>query len=301
MAGRLTVRDGTARLPSIAGGRKLQSVGPLKDVVFVDAAAARQAAAKRAAARGGGGLHAQLTARLPGPFHVRSKEVNADLKGDLTVEIVGPVTRISGAIESLGGWADLLGRRYQLERARLGFDGSPELDPALDIRATREVSDATIVIEVHGTARQPQLVFSSEPPIYDTSQVVAIVVSGDPGTERVSDRSLDQKVVGALSGAIVGKIKDQIAPQLPIDVLKVDVAGSDGFGLGQTRIELGKYVTESIYVSYVHQFGQPITGTRRINSNQAQIEYRFKRRYVVQTMFGDAGVGAIDFFWTLRY
>ena len=36
-------------------------------------------------------------------------------------------------------------------------------------------------------------------------------------------------------------------------------------------------------------------------TNQAQLEYRFKKRFALDTMFGDAGQGSIDLYWTLRY
>src|SRR5205814_9803888 len=121
------------------------------------------------------------------------------LKGDLDVIAGGGEPRITGEVESLSGWVELLGRRYTLERVRVGFDGSEEVNPELDVRVTRQVSEATIVIEVHGTAKKPQLVLASEPPVYDQSQIIGIILSGDPGTQRTSDRTLDQQVTGAIS------------------------------------------------------------------------------------------------------
>ena len=151
-----------------------------------------------------------------------------DLEGELEVQVVGPVTRVDGSIRANGGWIELLGRRYQLDRVRIGFTGKPEIDPDLDVRITRETTDAQIAVEVHGTARKPKVAFTSDPPIYSEAQIIGIVVSGDPQKSRVSDRSLDQKVVGALSGLIVGKLKDQLAPGLPIDVIRVET-GDQGY------------------------------------------------------------------------
>jgi len=127
-----------------------------------------------------------LAAHIPGPFKVRSKEVNADFKGDLQVQLAGAETRILGSVEGLGGWVELLGRRYTLEHVRLGFGGEPEPDPTLDIRVTRQVTDAMVIIELHGRAKKPKLVMSSDPPVYDESQVLGIILSGDPATQRVS-------------------------------------------------------------------------------------------------------------------
>ena len=300
LVGTLTVQKGTAHLPKIGGGKKLQSTGPLADVVFTDAAARRQRERRRRAAAGTDKPLVNVVAHVPGPFHVRSPEVSADFQGEVDLQLVDGVPKLFGAVEALSGHLELLGRRYEIERVRAGFDGAVEIDPAIDVRLTREISDTTIVIEVHGTAKKPELVVSSDPPIYDQSQIIGIIVSGDPGSQRISDRSTDQKVVGAISGLLVNKIKDQIAPGLPIDVIKVDT-GAEGYtGLATTRLEVGKYITDSIYVSYVHQFGQPNT-LHKINSNEANLEYRFKRHYEVATKFGDAGVGSVDLYWSYRF
>jgi translocation and assembly module TamB len=307
LTGTLTVKEGAARLPKLATGRTLQSTAPLADVVFVDAQAQREARERSASRQANLRTTARLSAHIPGPFFIRSKELNADLKGQLQIELTGRAAKLSGTVESTWGAVEILGRRYNLERARLGFDGSAEPNPQLDIRATRDIRDATIAIEVRGTAKKPQLVLTSDPPIYDQSQVVALILSGDPGAAHISDHSLDQTVVGAISGVVVNKIKDQIAPGLPVDVIEISTSThgaatgpADYTGLGSARVAVGKFLTQQIYVRYVHQFGGT-TGLRKLNANQAQIEYRFKRHFEIDTMYGDAGAGAIDFFWTLRY
>ncbi len=299
LSGTVVVDKGTANLPKLAGGKKLQPTGPLEDVKFVDAAA-RRAQARRAAAEKEPAT-AELVAKIPGPFHVRSKELSTDLAGELQIAIVGPVARLSGHVHAEGGWFELLGRRYKIERARVAFGGESEPNPELDVRLTRELSATRLIIQVHGTAKKPSLVLTSDPPIYDQSQVIAAILSGDPAAQRVDDRSLDRKVTGVISSLLVNRIKDQIAPNLPIDVIKVDTGTEGSTGLGDTRVEIGKYLTDSIYVSYVHQFGSTFVGTQRFNANEANLEWRFARRFELETGFGDAAVGRLNLFWTVRY
>ncbi len=301
MSGTITVEKGTANLPKLAGGKKLQSTGPLEDVKFVDAKARREAAKRR---RGGGRRRRRWSwwRRSPGRSTSAAKELSTDLAGDAA----GRDRRAGGApdaaqVHTAGGWLELLGRRYNIEKARVGFDGQADPNPELDVRMTRELSQTRLIIEVHGTAKKPKLVLASDPPIYDQSEVIAAILSGDPATQRVDDRSLDSKVTGAISGLLVGKIKDQIAPNLPIDVIKVDTGTEGATGLGDTRIEVGKYITDSIYVSYVHQFGSTFVGTQRFNANEADLEWRFKKRYELETAFGDAAVGRVNLYWTVRY
>ncbi|MGZ3426377.1 MAG: translocation/assembly module TamB domain-containing protein, partial [Polyangia bacterium] len=299
MSGTIVVEKGTANLPKLAGGKRLQSTGPLEDVKFVDAAARRAAARRKQAEQEP--ATTEVVASIPGPFHVRSKELSTDLSGNLQIAIVGPVIRLTGQVHTSGGWLELLGRRYNIEKARVGFGGEAELNPQIDVRLTRELSQTRLIIEVHGTAKKPALLLTCDPPIYDQSEVIAAILSGDPATQRVDDRSLDSKVTGAISGLLVGKIKDQIAPNLPIDVIKVDTGTEGATGLGDTRVEVGKYITDSVYVSYVHQFGSTFVGTQRFNANEADLEWRFKKHYELETGFGDAAVGKVNLFWTIRY
>jgi translocation and assembly module TamB len=303
LTGELTLSKGTAHLPRLAGTRQLQSTGPLQDVVFVDAAAVRARQKEEKAKRGEATTTAEVIAHIPGPFHLRSPELWTDLSGMLELELVGGLPRITGHVETNGGRIELLGRRYQIERARVGFGGELDPNPTLDVRVTREITDTTVIIEVRGTAKKPELILACDPPIYDKSQIIGIIISGDPGRQQLDARSTDQKVVGAISGLLVNRIKDQIAPGLPIDVIRVDTGtdSTDSFGgLGTTRLEIGKYITENVFLSYVHQFGTP-SGLHRQNSNEANLEYRFKRHFEIATRFGDAGVGSLDFYWTLRY
>jgi autotransporter translocation and assembly factor TamB len=303
MTGSISIDKGTANLPKLAGGKSLQSTAPLKDVRFTDPEAL--AAEKKRKQAEKSAPTTELAVAIPGPFHVRSKEVSADFRGRLKVAVVGPVTRISGHIEEMStGWIELLGNRYDVEKAAVGFGGEAEIDPELDVKLTRQLTQAMIIIEVHGTANKPHLVFASDPPIYDQSQVIMAILAGDPGAQQTdANQSLDSKATGAVSSLIVGKIKDQIAPNLPIDVLKVDTGttGDSNGGLTDTRLEVGKFLTPTVYISYVHQFGNTMVGTEHFNSNEADVNWRFYRNYEVDTAFGDAEVGHVNLFWTIRY
>jgi hypothetical protein len=133
--------------------------------------------------------------------------------------------------------------------------------------------------------------------------VLGIILSGDPDNQRVDTTAIDRQLVGAISGALVSKLKGHLVPGLPIDVIKVDTTGSDeGFGgLRGARLEIGKYVRHDIYVSYAHHFGATLTGLHRNNAHEASFEYRPKRHLVVGVRYGDAGIGSVDVVWTLRY
>ena len=300
--GTIKVGKGGAKLPSLTNIRALQDTGPLKDVVYVDAKQRkkdRKRAIAVAKADAGQSTDIVIETKIPGPFHVHSEELNIDLKGDLTMRVHGPEFTLKGEVEALnGGRATLFDKRYDIEKVRVGFDGGAEIDPELDVRITRDIDGTQIGVEVTGSASRPNVHFISNPPIYSDSQVMLAMLGTDPG-QPTDNTPLGDKIGGAVSGLIVGQIKNQLAPHLPIDVIKVDVGDTPDFS--QTRLEIGKYIKRNVYVSYAHQFGQLLIGTRILSANEASVEYRFKRNYAVDLTAGDAPEGKADLYWTLRF
>jgi autotransporter translocation and assembly factor TamB len=302
VAGRVTVERGTLHAPRIEGGRKLQAIGPLDRVTFTDARARRERAGRPPPEKP---LTVDATLSMPGPFHVRSRELRLDLNGQVQLSVRGRELQLHGDVEGGEGTIELIGQRYAIERARATWNGAPS-DPYLDVRMTRQVRDSTLIIEVRGTIQKPQLEVRSEPPVYDRSQVVGLILSGDPSAPPVADSTVEQKVTGAVSGLILGRVTEAILPALPIDVVHIETGSGEGYaGLGQAHLEIGKYLGKQVYLSYTHQFGQTATatiaGTAVVNSNQANIEYRITHNLRLETSFGDASVGGLELYWSVRY
>jgi autotransporter translocation and assembly factor TamB len=298
LAGSVHVEEGALRLPSLSGkGKRLQPLGPLEDVVFVDAAAERERQRAEEARRTA--LPLDVDMQVPGGFALRGPEIEADLRGNLHVRVRGGVPSITGSLETDTGWVDLGGRRLHIDWIRLSFDGRTPVEAYLDVRLVQPHGDTTLIVQVHGSSKHPEITFASDPPVYGKSEVVGLLLGGDTSSV-VDERSLDQKVVGALSGMVVNKLKSELLPSLPVDVLKVEL-GSEGYtGASTTRIEIGKYLSSQLYVSYVHQFGT-LPGRVRVNSNQATVEWRFARHFQLDTTYGDAGVGGTDLVFKYRF
>jgi len=101
---------------------------------------------------------------------------------------------------------------------------------------------------------------------------------------------------------VLSKLADKVAPVLGLDVMRVESQAvkntkNEATGDTDTRVEVGKYVTERIYLSYAHIFGAPDNA----NQNEAHAEYRMTRRLMMEAVFGDARQGALDTIWTYRF
>ena len=309
LSGKVEIPDANIWLPKgppTGSGRALQKVGPHPDVHFVDqtalAAADRDRDRRRQAAASALKLAVVASAK---PVYIRGKDLDVEVRSDVQIGTVpsGPhagAPTISGGIHIPRGRINIQGQRFDFDHGNVTFDGSYEVNPALDLKLSRQYPEALVVIELHGTPKKPQLRLTSDPAVYDQAQIVSLILTGQTGGQPASGKSFDP--TAAVATAVLSKLADKVAPALGLDVLRVegqDVKNDKGEATGDTdtRVEVGKYVTERIYLSYAHIFGAPDNA----NQNEAHVEYRMTRRVVMETVFGDAGQGGLDTLWTYRF
>jgi hypothetical protein len=128
------------------------------------------------------------------------------------------------------------------------------------------------------------------------AQLVDLVLSG-----RASGGGPDQSAESVISSALLSQLAGLVAPRLGLDVIRIqrsEVQSTTSVGaITETQLELGKHLTDRVYVGFAHIFGAP----ENQNANEAQLEYRIARRWLLETVLGDAGVGGLDLIWTYRH
>ena len=233
------------------------------------------------------------------PVTVVGPEVRASLVGNIKVAMNGPtnVPVITGEIHSLSGWVQLFKHHYQLSKAQVSLSGETPPNPLLDVQISSQMQDAIIYLGVNGTALKPKLRFTSDPPIYDESQIISLVLSGG----RQGGGGLQQKVIGGLSSLLIDKLQSQLAGDLPIDVVRLDLGNGDPLSNSRTSLEIGKYIRDDLFLLYTHRFGESQNILRRTNNNEVTLEWHFFRNYQLDLMGGDQGMGALDLYWLKRF
>ncbi|HWE30736.1 MAG TPA: translocation/assembly module TamB domain-containing protein, partial [Polyangia bacterium] len=277
--GRLDVHRGTIVLPKLPGGDSALPMGELADVSYRDARSEKSAMQRQT------GQGAFIVAKIEGPLQLRGREADLDLVGELGVTVAGGALGLEGVVESTRGSVELLGHHYVVERGQLAFAGAAN-DPELHLRATRRIGAVTIVVIIEGTAQHPDVRLSSDPPVYDQTQLVSLVLAGRPNQDRVAVGELNRQITGLLSAVVIQKIEQQVAPTLPIDVVR-PLDQQSYAELSQSPLEVGRFVTDRIYVSYEHRFGSRM-GRSEANANEARAEYKLgsKGHWQLDTTFG---------------
>jgi translocation and assembly module TamB len=240
---------------------------------------------------------------LADPLFVRGEELDLEVASDLRLRTDRKGRpRITGKVEIRRGRIRALNNTFEVRRATVSFSGEVDPDPGLDILLERAAPEALVLVQVTGTARAPELSLRSDPPIYDQSQIISLLLTG-----RVDSRpdagGGDQTMViaSAISQVLLGSIIRRVAPGMGIDVARLNLGESKDRKTGESQLraeaEVGKYLTERLYLGYRRVFG----ASSLENTNEGLAEYRISAHWLLMALFGDAGVGGVDLLWNLRH
>lgn len=223
----------------------------------------------------------------------RGGENAMEISVDLLFASEGGKKRVDGNVEIEQGRVSIVGKAYQFQRGLVVFDGSFPPNPRLDFRLAHDFPELSLLVLVGGTAKKPEVRFSSEPGGYDQATLLGFFVGGGPG-ETSGSGDAEDTAKRAASGLLVSKLAATAKSQIPIDTLDVDLGdGSNRSG----SVSAGKWLFGDVYIAYRYRF----TPTKEENKSEGIIRWRFARRWTLEAHYGDAKEGALDAIWLKRF
>jgi hypothetical protein len=212
-------------------------------------------------------LAMDLNLRVPDNLVLRGNDVrpaNAPIEiGDVNVTVGGTVLlrkqpgarlAVQGDVNTVRGSYTFQGRRFDILRdGHIRFDGSQDIDPLIDIRAQRTISGVETVVRVQGTMRQPELAFSSTPPL-DQADILSLIVFNQPVNELGEGEqvSLAQRAGALAGGYLTSGLSRSIGNALELDEFEIQAQGEGGSGPSLT---VGEQVGERLFVRLRQAFG----------------------------------------------
>lgn len=204
---------------------------------------------------------------IPSNLVLRGNDIrpaNAAIEmGDMNVTVGGAVQvskargaefRLRGEVNTIRGNYTFQGRRFEIMRdGRIRFSGSDELNPAVDIRARRIISGVETFVRVRGTMRQPELTFSSNPPL-DQADILSLIVFNQPINELGAGQqvSLAERATALAGGYLASGLSRSIGNALELDEFEIQAEGEGGFGPSLT---VGEQVGEKFFFRIRQGFG----------------------------------------------
>jgi len=166
--------------------------------------------------------------------------------GDLNIrQTIGGSNLTYGELNILDGSYKMYGQTLDIRQGKFLFFGAYD-NPAVDIRAVREVDNLTVGVLMNGTLKNINSQLYSTPALPD-NDIVAVLVTGRPFSS-----------IGAGDGdALLGSIAklgikrsqgltNQIRDKLGLDALAVESEGD----INNSVLTIGKYITPEIFVRY---------------------------------------------------
>jgi autotransporter translocation and assembly factor TamB len=241
---------------------------------------------------------------IPGDSWVKGGGANVEVEGKLDIDKnYREPYFITGNIDVIRGDYQFMGRFFKIENGTVSFRGKKIVDPFLDLRATYEVASVEVFINVTGTAEKPRIQLSSDPPL-DENEIVSYLVFGTSSDKLGTDERVEfQEKAGEVLGTMaVGELRNAIGDDLAIDVMTIK-GGQTGFR--DTHLEIGKYLTDDLYVGYERlsyeryfyerYFFSPGLPSSTVTANRAVIEYRVFDFLTLESEIGEEA-GADVFF-----
>jgi autotransporter translocation and assembly factor TamB len=197
--------------------------------------------------------------RAGGPTSASLGDMNITVGGDL--QIVKPAdgqVLLLGTIETVRGTYEFQGRRFDLQRGgTLRFMGEPQINPALDITATRTIPNTGVEarVRVQGTVKAPQLALTSTPPL-EESDILALIIFNRPVNELGTGEraSLAETAGGIATGFLAAPLGESIGRALDLDLFEISTTTDEGeLGAGLT---LGQQMGDRAFVKMRQQFGE---------------------------------------------
>jgi translocation and assembly module TamB len=172
---------------------------------------------------------------------VRGRGLDAELGGSL--RITGPATNVQpvGAFDLIRGRLAILGRRIVFDEGNVTLIG--DLDPFVNLTASSQSGDTTVIITVSGRASDIQIDFSSQPELPEDEVISRLIF--DRGIADLSAFQIAQlaAAVAELSGGQNTSLLGQLRQSTGLDDL--DVVTDDE---GNAALRAGRYLRDNVYL-----------------------------------------------------
>jgi len=241
-----------------------------------------------------------VTVDAPRNLWIKGNDANIEigLSDGFKVELT-PDPVVFGEVKILQGRVEVIGRRFDLQKSSIVRFNGPAGNPSLDVLAlyNNEREQVKIFVTVRGEVKNLSIKTNSEPPMTET-EIYTMLATGHRTLNTNSGTSVtgSQVAVSAIGSLMASQLKNDVAKNLPLDVLSVE-AGEHG--LAGTKVEAGTYVTDRIYVGYTARINaNPDLGQ---NANEVRVYYLITNRWSLQATYGDAKVGSADIIWSRDY
>jgi translocation and assembly module TamB len=197
-----------------------------------------------------------VSASSPGRIHLEGRGLVSEWQGQLEVRGSTAEPVITGALSVVRGQVDFLGKRFDLVKGSILFNGSTPPSPVLDVLAEAKTKDITARVSLHGPVTSPEIQLSSDPPL-PSDEILSRLLFGRSAKNITPIQAVQlASAINTLAGGGGGDLLGRMRRLIGVDALTLNQSGAD---YTQSTASVGKYLSEDVYVE-VEKGLSPETG-----------------------------------------
>jgi len=193
---------------------------------------------------------------------LRSNEANIQLAGSLGLNKRLRNYLLNGTLQAPRGTYRLtvgpVTRDFMVTQGTVRYFGTPDLDAALDIRATHVVhvsgaastqlgsgnKDVTVTATIGGTLLTPKLILSADQPNLSQTEIISYLLFGQPSVQSSDQAGLGTRsalLTSAVANLVSGQLEQSVVTNLgiPIDYFQFDPGSASGGALTGAQLAAG--------------------------------------------------------------
>jgi translocation and assembly module TamB len=241
---------------------------------------------------------------MPGNIFVRGHGLDSEWRGKLAISGTSAAPVIAGSLEQVKGSVDLLGKTFNLARGAITFDGSPKLDPVLDIVGEASTADITAQVNIGGFASAPTITLTSTPVVPQDEILSRVLFNRGVGQLSAGEGLQMAAAASTLAGGGPG-VLDRLRGGLGLDWFKLGSgptgpasstlnprAASGGAASG-SALSAGKNVAPGVSVGVSQGLSPP--------TSKVTVEIELRPHLTVQGEAGQSGSTGIGLNYNYDY
>ncbi|WP_066546388.1 MULTISPECIES: translocation/assembly module TamB domain-containing protein [unclassified Sphingomonas] len=227
----------------------------------------------------------RLNLRINADNRVYVSGMGLESEWSINLRVRGTATdpRVVGRAEVIRGTYSFAGKRFDLTRGIVNFEGGPVSNPQLDIAASTRADDVTATLSISGSGQSPRVVFSSTPALAQ-DEVLSRLLFGRSVTDLSATEAIQlAAALNSLRGG-GGGLNPLGSLRSAVGIDRLRILGADEASNRDIALAAGQYITDDIYVEI-------ITDARGFTATQLEIALTRALSVLSQTSsFGGSNV-----------
>jgi len=231
-----------------------------------------------------------VSVNSPGRVFVRGRGLDSEWQGQLKVGGEARAPEITGHFSMVRGVFNFLGKRFDLKRGLISFDGSSPPSPRIDALAESSTKELTARLQLSGSMASPEMELTSEP-VLPSDEILARLLFGQSVSNMSPMQALQlAQAARMLAGGGGMDFMGKTRQFLGVDQLEVKQGGEDS---GETSLRAGKYLSEKVYLEVEQGLGS--------ETGKASVEWEVTPNISVETEAGVNAEGGVGVKWKWDY